>query len=191
MSDTANRVLSFWLDDIGPDAWDIPNEITAKLVTAEFRSLWQTASDGNLGSWICDPSTCLALILVLDQFPRFMFPDQAEAYASDSAALAVAKRAIVMGHDLKVAEPMRQFFYMPLMHSESLMDQERCVRLMSLRLPNCASDQLCHAKAHRDIIRQFGRFPYRNDRLGRASTPAEQQFLDAGGYAQSMDAFAA
>ena len=97
-------------------------------------------------------------------------------------ALAAAKIAIKRGWDLKVDEPARQFFYLPLMHSENLCDQERCVRLMCERMPVHGPDNLLHARAHREVIRQFGRFPYRNDALGRKTTPAEQVFLDDGGY---------
>jgi len=96
-----------------------------------------------------------------------------------------------MGHDLKTSEPARQFFYLPLMHSESLMDQERCVRLMTLRMPLTGENNLKHARAHRDVIRQFGRFPYRNDALGRRSTDAEITYLNGGGYGSSLSVSAA
>ena len=191
MSSEADRVLSFWLNDVGVDGWLNPDPETDFTAKTEFEDLWKRAASGELGSWVCMPSTCLALLILLDQMPRAMFRGTGDAYASDSMALAVAKRAIVMGHDLKVAEPERQIFYMPLMHSESLMDQERCVRLMALRLPKAGEEVMAHVRAHRDIIRQFGRFPYRNALLGRANTDAEAAYMNAGGYAQSMRATAA
>ena len=186
----ANAVLSFWLEEVGPNGWFHP-DAAAELKSLEFKELWSRAAAGELGSWICSPKSCLALIILLDQLPRVMFRGRGDAYASDELALAVAKRAIVMGHDLKLPEPARQFLYTPLMHSESLMDQERCVRLMSLRLPKADRTMLAHVRAHRDIIRQFGRFPYRNGLVGRRNTAAEDAYLSGGGYAASVKAAAA
>lgn len=190
MSSDAQKVLDFWLTKVGPDNWLQP-DARAEVDASQFADLWKRGVAGELGAWICMPETCLSLILLLDQFPRLMFRGRADAYAGDAVALAVAKRAIVMGHDLKTDEPARQFFYMPLMHSESLMDQERCVRLMALRLPMASAELLAHARAHRDIIRQFGRFPYRNALVGRESTDAELAYLSGGGYAASIEAVAA
>lgn len=186
----AKTVLSFWMDEVGPTGWFSP-DAAAELKSLEFKSVWGRAAAGEMSSWICSPDSCLALVVLLDQLPRVMFRGRADAYSSDELALAVAKRALVMGHDLKVAEPERQFFYTPLMHSESLMDQERCVRLMSLRMPKTDQTMLAHVRAHRDIIRQFGRFPYRNAVLGRKNTEAETAYLSGGGYAQSVKAAAA
>ena len=191
MSVSNEDVLSFWTKDMGPENWASPPKEIVSRMDVEFGDIQQTAKSGELGSWICGHESCLSLILLLDQFPRLTNPGRPEAFASDALALSVAKRAIVMGHDLKVPERIRQFFYLPLMHSESLMDQERCVRLMSLRLPGCTQEQLTHAKAHRDIIRQFGRFPCRNEYLGRQSTPAEERYLEAGGYEHVVNAVAA
>lgn len=191
MCTQSDKVLSFWLKEVGPNDWHSPSDQIKQRMRDEFSDLWQLGNDGELGAWICGPETCLALILLLDQFPRLMFEGRPEAFGSDNVALSVGKRAIVMGHDMKVNEPERQFFYLPLMHSESLMDQERCVRLMTLRLPKCPPALIGHAKAHRDIIRQFGRFPCRNAYLGRSSTEPEQRYLDAGGYSYAARAFAA
>ena len=84
---------------------------------------------------------------------------------------------------MKIDEPARQFFYLPLMHSENLCDQDRCVRLMKERMPETGAGNLLHARVHREIIRIFGRFPYRNVALGRSSNPAEADFIAKGGYA--------
>jgi len=190
MVSEASEVLSYWLEEVGPTGWFQPSG-AAELKSLEFKELWSRAAAGELGSWICAPDTCQALVILLDQLPRVMFRGRAEAYSSDDLALAVAKRALVMGHDLKANEPGRQFFYTPLMHSESLMDQERCVRLMSLRLPQANAAMLAHVKAHRDIIRQFGRFPYRNSIQGRKNTEAEEVYMIGGGYSTSVKAAAA
>ena len=101
-------------------------------------------------------------------------------------ALAVTKRAIDRGWDLKIDEPARQFFYLPLMHSESLTDQDRCVRLIAERME--AEANLLHAKAHREVIRKFGRFPYRNEALSRRATAGEKAYLDEGGYGSTVRA---
>jgi uncharacterized protein (DUF924 family) len=119
-----------------------------------------------------------------------MFRDTARAFATDARALQVAKAAIARGWPARVPPPERQFFYLPLMHSELLADQERCVRLFVLDGGD-GGDNLPHARAHRAVIRRFGRFPYRNAVLGRASTPAERDWLAAGGYARELAALAA
>jgi len=116
--------------------------------------------------------------------PRNMFRDSCEAFATDRAALAAAKSAIAKGWDLRVDPPARVFFYMPLEHSENLSDQDRAVRLISERMGDPTF--LLHARAHREVIRQFGRFPHRNACLGRKTTSSEQAFLDRGGYGEIL-----
>jgi uncharacterized protein (DUF924 family) len=92
---------------------------------------------------------------------------------------------------MKIDEPARQFFYMPLMHSESVSDQERCVRLFLTRMPTLGKGNLLHAKAHREVIRKFGRFPYRNDALHRRTTHLESAYIDDGGYGTTVEALKA
>jgi uncharacterized protein (DUF924 family) len=117
---------------------------------------------------------------VLDQFPRNMFRDSARAFAADPLARTVASRAIARGFDQGVTLAERSFFYLPFEHSEELADQERCV---ALNRASGDADALKWAEHHADIIRRFGRFPHRNGVLGRVTTPEEQAFLDAGGFA--------
>lgn len=191
MSDIANSIVEYWLYEVGPQNWYQGTAEIDKEIKSKFEPYFQQAANKELCAWMCTPESALALTLLLDQFPRFMYRGTEKAYRTDRMALAIAKRAIVMGHDLKTAEPQRQFFYVPLMHSESLMDQERCVRLMTLRMPRLGDEGLCHAKAHRDIIRQFGRFPYRNEVVARDTTEREKAFLVAGGYELAMNAHAA
>ena len=116
-----------------------------------------------------------------------MFRDSGKAFASDKLARAAAKVAINKGWDLKIDGPARQFFYMPLMHSECLSDQERCVRLMKERMPGDVKNHLLHAKAHREVIRLFGRFPTRNEALARRNTTPEAAFVDQGGYRKALE----
>ncbi len=191
MSKRAKDIIDFWMNDVGPANWYRRDAFIEAEMKTRFETLWEEANAGEFGAWMCTPEGCLALVLLLDQFPRKMFRDTPRAYISDPAALAAAKRGLVMGHDLKTPEPQRQFFYLPMMHSESLMDQERCVRLMSLRMLNKGSEGIRHAKAHRDVIRQFGRFPHRNIVLKRSSTGSELAYLTAGGYDFTINTIAA
>ncbi len=180
---SADIVTDYWLETVGPEGWFKVDPTVDQDIRDRFEPLWRAARAGELDGWSLKPAEALALLIVLDQFPRNMFRNCEKAFCSDPKALALAKRAISLGHDLQVPEPARQFFYLPLMHSESLVDQDRCVRLILTRMPQTGEQNLIHARAHRDVIRKFGRFPFRNQALGRSSTYAEQSFLDQGGYA--------
>ena len=176
------EILSFWLDEIGQKRWyDSSPELDAA-IRDRFHADWVRASEGALSLWLTYPSGTLAYIILTDQFPRNMFRGSGEAFATDGIARAAAKMAIDKGWDLRIAEPARQFFYLPLMHSECLADQERCVRLMKTRMPEAGADHLLHARAHREVIRRYGRFPYRNEALSRPNQVGETDFLAAGGY---------
>ena len=182
------RVLSFWLDEVGPDGWYKEDEELDQRIRDEFLDLWQSATEGALSMWLTYPSGALAYLILTDQLPRNMFRGSAKAFATDRAAVAVAKSAIDKNWDLKIDEPARQFFYLPLMHSENLCDQDRCVRLMCNRMTETEDTHLMHARAHREVIRQFGRFPYRNDALARNTTTQEQAYVEAGGYGTTVRA---
>ncbi|MGR3394474.1 DUF924 family protein [Pseudooceanicola nanhaiensis] len=182
---TPEDILAFWLDEVGPEGWYQPPAGLDDTIRDRFGAAWQAASEGAYGLWLTHPSGALAYIILMDQFPRNMFRGSGEAFASDRVALAAAKVAVERKWDLKIDPPARQFFYLPMMHSECLSDQERCVRLMKERLPE-AGDNLLHAKAHREVIRRFGRFPYRNEALNRTVTPPEKAYLDAGGYGSTV-----
>jgi len=183
---TPEDVLSFWLDEVGPDGWyDASAELDDKVRT-RFMAAYRNACDGTYGLWLTYPSGTLAYIILMDQFPRNMFRDEAQAYATDRHALAAAKGAINKGWDLQIDEPARQFFYLPMMHAENLSDQDRCVRLICERMGQDGDTNLLHARAHREVIRRFGRFPHRNAALGRASSEAEQGYVAAGGYGATV-----
>lgn len=179
---SAESVLSYWLDEIGPDGWYKGGEALDADIRERFEPTWRALTEGSLGLWLTYPSGTLAYIIVADQFSRNMFRDGPQAFATDAPALAAAKMAIAKSWDLKIDEPARQFFYMPLMHAECLADQERCVRLMLTRMPVSGEANLIHAKAHREVIRKFGRFPTRNEALARDNKSTEQEYLDNGGY---------
>ncbi len=180
------EVLSFWLDEIGPDGWYIQDDTLDATIRDRFYETWQAACDGRFSLWLTYPSGALAYIILTDQFPRNMFRGSKKAFSSDRAALAAAKCAVDKGWDLKIDEPARQFFYLPMMHSENLCDQERCVRLMCERMPEFGSSNLLHARAHREVIRRFGRFPYRNEALERPTTEHEAAYVSAGGYGSTV-----
>ncbi|SEP55611.1 DUF924 family protein [Thalassovita taeanensis] len=183
---SVDEILAFWLDEVGPKGWYQEDPALDQMITDRFKSAWTSASEGSYGLWMTYPSGMLAYIILMDQFPRNMFRGSAEAFSSDQAALAAAKVAIDRKWDLAIDEPARQFFYMPLMHSENLCDQDRCVRLMHERMSADSAANLLHAQAHREVIREFGRFPYRNDALHRHGSALENEFLETGGYGKKV-----
>ena len=179
-------ILRFWLDETGPEGWYNGSDALDATIREKFLKTWEAASDGAFSLWLTYPSGALAYVILLDQFPRNMFRGSGQSFATDEIALAAAKAAISKGWDMRIDEPARQFFYMPLMHSENLCDQDRCVRLMKERMPEGGAANLLHAKAHREVIREFGRFPYRNEALARRATEGEAAYVDAGGYGQTV-----
>ena len=188
---TPEEILEFWLDETGPKGWyDIDPDRDAR-IRDTFHEAWQNARDGAYSIWMTYPSGALAYIILTDQFPRNMFRDSPDAFATDRISLAVAKAAVGRNWDMRIDEPARQFFYLPMMHSESISDQERCIRLLLTRMPETGENNLLHAKAHRDVIRQFGRFPYRNEVLDRPHTDLEIEYLAQGGYGSTVQALSA
>src|SRR5215475_178462 len=179
MVSSAVDVVAFW-HKAGPDRWFNKDAAFDKEIYERFFDTYEAAAAGKLSGWEQTAQSALALLLLLDQFPRNMFRGDARAFATDPLARAVAAGAIVRGFDSQVPTELRSFFYLPFEHSEDLADQERCLALNS-----AAGDKenLKWAEIHADIIRRFGRFPHRNAALGRASTPEEQAFLDDGGFA--------
>ncbi|UWS09709.1 DUF924 family protein [Phaeobacter inhibens] len=180
------EILDFWLVSTGEKGWYVQDDALDQEIRRRFETTWEAACEGKCDHWRSGPKGVLAYIILTDQFPRNMFRGEAQAFATDTLALAAAKCAISKSWDMKIDEPQRQFFYLPLMHSENLCDQERCVRLMLERMPKNGASNLLHARAHREVIRQFGRFPYRNEALSRSSTAPEMDYVMAGGYGSTM-----
>lgn len=181
-------VLQFWLTDCSPSDWYAGGDALDARIRAQFEPDWHRAMKGELCSWATKPEGALALVVLIDQFPRNMFRGTGQAFASDPLARATTKKAIDRGFDMRIEGAARQFFYLPLEHSECLMDQERAVRLISTRMTDSDGGGLLHARAHREIIRRFGRFPFRNAALGRESTQSETDFMANGGYMQIVNA---
>ena len=181
------EILAYWLDEVGEEGWYKGGEALDAEIRDRFEDTWNRAMQGGCSMWLTYPSGTLAYIILTDQFSRNMFRDTAKAFSSDKMAKAAAKAAIAKGWDRRIDGMARQFFYMPLMHSECLSDQDRCVRLMKERMPDGGDANLVHARAHREVIRQFGRFPTRNKALSRAMTVPEAAFVDQGGYRRALE----
>jgi uncharacterized protein (DUF924 family) len=168
-------VVSFWRG-IGEAKWYVVDPALDADIRSRFESAWVQAGGGALESWEATPESTLALLILLDQFARNMFRGSAKSFSTDEQARGVARRAIARDFDLKTPEPMREFFYTPIMHSEHLADQDWCVALIGARLGK-DSKNYPFALSHREQIVRFGRFPARNEALGRISTPEELEFL--------------
>jgi uncharacterized protein (DUF924 family) len=168
----AGAILRFWFDEHSKD-WFVKNPAFDAEIRARFLAVHEAAAAGGLAHWADVARSCLALVIVLDQFPRNMFRGEARAFATDASARAAARVILERGWNEAMTEPERLFAYLPFEHSESLADQELACKLMQDFDP----EQLRYAERHRDIIRRFGRFPHRNGVLGRESTAAEIEFL--------------
>ena len=174
----ADEVVAFWRD-AGPDRWFAQDPAFDARFRECFLALHERAADGALDAWVDSADSALALVVLLDQFPRNAFRGSARMYATDAKSRAAAMRIVDAGIDRSIDADLRLFCYLPFAHSEDLADQARSVALMR----SLGAEALAHAEGHRDIVRRFGRFPHRNALLGRATTVAEQRFLDGGGFA--------
>ena len=182
-----DAILDFWFGDSRRDrthygepreAWFVKDPTFDAIVCDRFLTDFEQATTGQLDAWKTEPESCLALILLLDQFPRNLFRGDARAFATDTQAVAVAQGAIASQLDQSLQRIQRWFVYLPLEHSENLTHQNQCVELFR-QLGNDPNSQnvLHYAIQHRDIIARFGRFPHRNAILGRPNTPEEEAFL--------------
>jgi uncharacterized protein (DUF924 family) len=184
----AESIIQFWFgldrdhQEEGVQArWFASDQEFDRVCKERFLTSYEDAVSGRLEDWKNAPRSCLALILLFDQFPRNMFRDTARAFATDSEALALSRHALESGFDRLLSPPMRLFLYLPFEHSENLDDQSESVRLMRALVaenPDLAEVQE-YADQHFETIRRFGRFPGRNDALGRESTQEEMEFLNA------------
>lgn len=176
------EIVDFWLSH-GPEAWFSANAELDRQIAERYADLHIDACKRELSNWEETPEGSLALLLLLDQFPRNLYRGSAHSYATDGLARAVARRALAKGHDRLVEPILRPFFYLPFEHSEDIADQHACVRLFEAHRDETGDEEtLKWALVHLDIIERFGRFPHRNDALGRDTTPEEQAYLDADGF---------
>ena len=173
-------VLDFWFN-AGPEKWFEKNDAFDAEIRDEFGDAVKSAAEGDYDDWATEPESVLALVILLDQFTRNIYRDDHRAWAADGKALELAREAIARRFDTTLPEAARRWLYMPFMHAEDLAAQEEGLKYFAERLHD--AETMRFAELHADIIRRFGRFPHRNGVLGRVTTPAEQSFLDEGGFA--------
>lgn len=193
----AAQVLGCWFGDV-PGAsqsmdervrkWFAPDSGFDEQLAERFGSLPDRVARGEFAAWRTQPRSALASVLVLDQFPRNLFRGQPRAFAYDPLALKACRDALDKGFDLRLEPIEAVFMYMPLEHAEDPESQERCVSLfesLSGRAPLEMKEHFSrftdYARRHQEVIRRFGRFPHRNEVLGRESTPEESAYLASGG----------
>ena len=177
LDENALAVTKFWRD-AGADAWFAKDDAFDADFRNRFLAQHYAAARRECDSWAEHTEGSLALMILLDQFPRNCFRGTGHMYATDSLARHFAAKAIAAGHDLALDAEIRVFLYLPLEHSEDMADQERSVALHKAN----AEPYLSYAIEHRDIVQRFGRFPHRNRMLGRETTSDEQAYLDEGGF---------
>lgn len=171
------EVVEFWRQ-AGPERWFAKNESFDANFRTQFLADHHAAARGEHQDWLHSAEGALALLVLLDQFPRNAWRDSGHAFATDGLALAYAARALDAGHDQATEPALRPFFYLPFNHAEDAAMQARAVALFE----SLGDGQhLAFARQHQAVIARFGRFPHRNAALGRTSTPEEQAWLDAGG----------
>jgi uncharacterized protein (DUF924 family) len=185
----AEEVVDFWFGREGEpgygefrDEWFRKDPEFDASVTDQFAELYEEAAAGGLDGWRDDARSCLALVIVLDQFPRNMFRGDGRTHVTDGAALESSKYAVEHALDRELPAFQRMFLYMPFMHSENREDQRRSVELFRLLAEEPGGpDVISYADRHREIVERFGRFPHRNEILDRQTTPEEAEFLKTEG----------
>ncbi|HVI34270.1 DUF924 family protein [Phenylobacterium sp.] len=179
MPATPNDILGFWRN-AGPEKWYAKSPRFDEAIRLKFEPVHHRAARGEYDAWAVTPEGALALLILLDQFPRNLYRGSAHAWATDPKARAIARAATEAGFHRKVEPPLAQFFVLPFEHSEDMADQDYG---LSLAAELDDPEVLKWVRIHREIIARFGRFPHRNPALGRVTTPEEQAFLDEGGFA--------
>jgi uncharacterized protein (DUF924 family) len=175
---TAHEVVRFWTE-AGPDRWYRKDDAFDRDFRDRYLATHEAAARGELGAWARDADGALALLVLLDQFPRNAFRGSARTYATDALARLVAHQAARRGLHRQCADAdLRQFFHLPFTHSEWLPDQERAVEMAR----ELGGESERWARHHHGVVQRFGRFPHRNALLGRRTTAEEQAFLDQGGF---------
>ncbi|MBL4589228.1 MAG: DUF924 domain-containing protein [Alphaproteobacteria bacterium] len=176
MNDSQKDILNFWFEESQPQQWFQKNPAFDELIRSRFLEVYEIARQGALNDWKNDGDGVLSLCILLDQFPRNMFRGSAQSFATDAQALLIAKYALSKGLDQVVSPAKRRFVYLPFEHSEHLQDQRKSVELFETMK---ATDPLGHEYAlrHLEIVEKYGRFPHRNNILGRENTPEEEIYM--------------
>ena len=176
MKDSKRDILDFWFHEAKPAQWFQRNDVFDDLIRTRFGADYDLAAKGIFDGWMDDAEGALALVILLDQFPRNMFRDDPRAFATDAKARSVTRHALDKHFDLMLGVDQRAFLYLPYEHSEDLLDQDQSVALFA-RIKDKNPVYFDYALRHRDEIVRFGRFPRRNAALGRENTPEEVAFL--------------
>jgi len=176
MNITPSEILEYWYSDDIKKYWFNSYPALDREIRDRYEKVWEAAKKGELGDWQSSPEACLALIIVLDQFPLNMYRGEAKSFSTENMAIEMARYAVKRGFDKEINQSMLSFLYMPFMHSENLDDQNLSVKLFT---DAGFESNLKFAEHHRDIIKRFGRFPHRNKALGRMSTPDEIAYLNS------------
>jgi uncharacterized protein (DUF924 family) len=176
MKDSREEILHFWFEETEPQQWFQKNTDFDQAISERFTVTYNMARDGLCDGWNRDAKGCLALCILLDQFPRNMFRGTPKSFATDEKALLVSKYAVSKGYDQLLIPTERLFLYLPFEHSESLNDQKKSVELFAT-MKNYNELYYDYALRHMDVINKFGRFPHRNIILGRDNTPEEEEYL--------------
>ncbi|WP_323801487.1 DUF924 family protein [Parasphingorhabdus sp.] len=170
-----NEILFFWFDEMDPEDWWAKNDAIDSQIKERFLDLWKEQKSKTADDFLGSPETALAAVILFDQFPRNMFRDSADAFSTDHLAQQIAKKAVELELDQQLPEQQRVFLYMPFMHAEDIQMQNKSVTLFT----KLGSNEK-FANEHRDVIAKFGRFPHRNEVLGRQTRPEEQAAIDDG-----------
>lgn len=175
--DSMDSVLTFWFDEAGPDKWFVKDTRFDREIRQRFLGYHESAARGDHDAWSDTALGCVALCILLDQFPRNMYRGRARAFATDAKALGIARLVVERGFDHKpgLNERHRQFLYLPFEHSENIDDQRQSVTLAKRWIKD--PDYIDYAQQHLAVIERFERFPHRNPVLGRQSTAGELAFL--------------
>jgi len=176
-------IVEFWRA-AGPGRWFEKDDAFDAVIRLKFEPTHYAAARGQYDRWIDSADGALALLILLDQFPRNLYRGSAHSWATDPLGRHFASEAIARGHDKRFEPGLRTFFYLPFEHAETLADQDRAVaQFEAMKAETGDEGNLKWALIHRDVIARFGRFPHRNRALSRDTTPQEQAFLDGGGFA--------
>ncbi|WP_112323771.1 DUF924 family protein [Oceanibium sediminis] len=181
---TYEDVLHFWIDDVGPTDWYTASDELDARITKRFLPAWEAVRQAGSAPWTDTPEQMLASAILLDQFSRNMHRGRAEAFLLDPLARDTVRTALARGDDAAIPAPQKQFLFLPFTHAEDMATQDEGLAHLERAMPG--SPTLEHLRAHREIIRRFGRFPFRNAALGRDTTAEEQRFMDRGGYGEIL-----
>lgn len=174
--ETIVEIIDYWYSPGIRSHWFASTPELDAEIRERYEALWQAATNGELDHWQTSPQGCLALVILLDQFPLNMYRNLPQSFSSEARAIEVAHAAIAKGFDQALRQEQKAFLYMPFMHSEKLADQNLSVKLYT----EAGLKQNQHfAEHHRELIRRFGRFPHRNQILGRTSKTGEIEYLSS------------